>query len=241
MHPPTHPSVHPSIHPSLTVNPSIPSTPPHPLPLRLFPKAANNPLHLQKLRTLQPAKSRACDLASMTTESGRKREKCWGRERERGLSGEGDDERAREMEKREGDKERDDCGWWRYQTHWKHIVNLGPVWGPGPRLGTGLSGYFSVAFSPQWCHATCFPRTGTGRRGRLEAMLQRSHSIMLYTFYVFTYQHIILFVNMYWSTQIYKRVEWWKYTIYTPGVWNSNYIEATGQVVLSTLTQHREL
>lgn len=70
--------IHPSI--DLTIHPSLPSffhplLPPL-LPLRFFPKAANNPLHLQKLRTLQPAKSRACDLASVTTESGRKTGKC---------------------------------------------------------------------------------------------------------------------------------------------------------------------
>lgn len=27
-------------------------------------------------------------------------------------------------------------------------MNLGPVWGPGSRLGTGLFGYFCVAFLP---------------------------------------------------------------------------------------------
>lgn len=55
-------------------------------------------------------------------------------------------------------------------------MNLGLVWGPGPRLGTDLSGYFCVAFSPQWCHATCFPRTGTVHEGGWRL---RSHSIRL--------------------------------------------------------------
>lgn len=37
------------------------------------------------------------------------------------------------------------------QTHWKHMVqsHTGPVRGLRPLLGTGLSGYFGVAFSPQ--------------------------------------------------------------------------------------------
>lgn len=99
-------SIHPSSHPSPTPRPSLSYTPtPTPTP-SLFPKAAYNPLHLQKLRTLQPAKSRACDLASTTTESGRKGEKCREGKRERGLSIEEDDERARKREK-EGGRQRE--------------------------------------------------------------------------------------------------------------------------------------
>jgi len=47
----------------------------HPIPHFFFPKAANNPLHLRTLRTPPPAKRRACDLASATTESERERER----------------------------------------------------------------------------------------------------------------------------------------------------------------------
>lgn len=47
----------------------------HNNPPCLFPKAAYNPLHLQKLRTLLTAKSGACDLASATTASARKTER----------------------------------------------------------------------------------------------------------------------------------------------------------------------
>lgn len=96
--PPGHLLTYSSIHP---FHPPF-LQPPSP---RLFPKAAYNPLHLQKLRTQQPAKSRACDLASTTTESGRKRDKC--QEWKRGLSIEEDDERVRKMEK-EGGRQREE-------------------------------------------------------------------------------------------------------------------------------------
>lgn len=65
--------------------PSTIQPPLHPS-LSAFPKAAYNPLHLQKLRTLQPAKSRECDLASMTTESERRE-----RERKRDSEKEGEE------------------------------------------------------------------------------------------------------------------------------------------------------
>lgn len=62
-------SVHLAIYSSLQC-PSHHNNPPC-----LFPQAAYNPLHLQKLRTLLTAKSGACDLASATTASGRKTER----------------------------------------------------------------------------------------------------------------------------------------------------------------------
>lgn len=140
--PPHHPSIYPIIHPF--------PTPPRLLP---FSQSSSNPLHLQTLHTLQPAKSGACDPASVTTAS------AGGRERQ-GVEGEmgemmkrGGRQRERRLQLAEIRRTENTCVPWSSQRSTPAAGNW-PV-----RL------FWCCLFSPVMSHSD-FPKNWSEKRRR---------------------------------------------------------------------------